>query len=359
VDERVTAFARLLVERALGVQPGWQVLVRTTPLGRPLLAEIARLVGERDAYLIPRVSYDAVWPINEVWTEEAPLELVRGLPEIDLWAIEHMDARITIVAPENTRAGTALPDERRTIVNRAERPFYQRQMVADFPWCGTQFPTQALAQDAGMTLPRFENFFFGAVLQDWDAIGERMRRLVERFDAAEEVRIVGKETDLRVSIAGRDGDIDDGHNNLPGGEFFYCPVEDSAEGEIAFLEFPANESGHIVEGARLRFRGGRVIDAAADDGEDFLLMTLDTDDGARRLGELGIGCNPGITRHMQNALFDEKIAGTVHVALGQSYESLGGTNQSAIHWDIVKDLRAGGQLWLDGELVQENGEWVT
>jgi aminopeptidase len=145
---------------------------------------------------------------------------------------------------------------------------------------------------------------------------------------------------------------------MPGGEFFVCPVETSAEGTIAFTEFPAIRGGRELRGVRLRFSGGRVVDASAESEEEFLLQTLDTDKGARRIGELGIGCNPGIDRYLRNIYFDEKIDGTVHLALGLGFEHLGGTNESAIHWDIVKDLRPGGRIELDGEAVQENGVWL-
>jgi aminopeptidase len=144
---------------------------------------------------------------------------------------------------------------------------------------------------------------------------------------------------------------------MPGGEFYYSPVEDSAEGTISFLEFPAPYAGREVAGIRLRFEGGKVVDASAESEEAFLVEQLDRDEGARRLGELGIGCNPGITRFMKNTLFDEKIDGTIHLALGNGLPEIGGTNQSDIHWDIVKDLRPGGQILLDGEVVQENGAW--
>jgi aminopeptidase len=173
------------------------------------------------------------------------------------------------------------------------------------------------------------------------------------------VRIVGDGTDLRVSLAGRRTGVDAGTGNMPGGEFFACPVETSAEGTIAFTEFPALWHGREVRGIRLRFSEGRVVDASAESEEAFLLETLDTDEGARRIGEFGIGCNPGINRYMRNIYFDEKINGTIHLALGLGFEHIGGTNESAIHWDIVKDLRSGGRIELDGKVVQENGVWVA
>ena len=210
-----------------------------------------------------------------------------------------------------------------------------------------------------MATDEFADFLFGACLLDWKAEGERMQRYADRFDAAEEVRIVGEETDLRLSLAGRRMKVDAAGANIPGGEFFGCPVEDSAEGVIAFTEFPAVYAGRELQEIRLRFEGGRVVDATAETNEDFLLETLDVDEGARRLGELGIGCNPGITRYMRNTLFDEKIDGTVHLALGNGMPNLGGQNVSRIHWDLVKDLRTGGRIELDGEVVQQDGAWLV
>jgi aminopeptidase len=172
------------------------------------------------------------------------------------------------------------------------------------------------------------------------------------------VRILGGGTDLTLSLAGRHGEVDEGHTNMPGGEFFYSPLEDSAEGVIEFSEFPAGYQGHSFAGIRLVFEGGAVVDASATQNETTLHALLDRDEGARRIGELGIGCNPGLTRPMNHVLFDEKIDGSIHLALGQSYEKVGGLNQSSIHWDIVKDLRQGGRIELDGEPVQENGRWL-
>ena len=208
-----------------------------------------------------------------------------------------------------------------------------------------------------MTLAEYTEFIFGAVLLDWDAEGAKMQRIAKVFDAAEEIRIVGAETDLTLSLAGRSGAIDDGHINMPGGEVFYSPIEDSVEGTVTFSEFPAVYYGHEVEGAQFVFERGRIVQASARSGEAFLLRTLDTDEGARRLGELGIGCNPGIQRFTKNVGFDEKIDGTIHLAIGNSYSATGGKNVSRIHWDIVKDLRRGGKLYADGQLVQEDGRW--
>jgi aminopeptidase len=356
VDPRVTEYARLLVERSLDVQPGWQVVIRTQPEARPLIEELIRLIAARGAYPLLRMNF-TLYPTDEPWAAEAPLELVGEIAPIDLHAADHMDARITVEAPDNTRGSVDVGPERRALMKKARAPFFRRTMSDEIPWVGCQFPTNALAQEAGLPLDAFEDFFYDACLRDWDTESKAMHAKRDRFDAADEIRIVGAETDLTLSLRGRKGEVDDGHVNMPGGEFFYSPVEDSAEGAI-FFDVPTELDGAPVSGIRLTFRKGRVEEALAEQGEEDLLAALDIDDGARFLGELGIGCNGGITRPMRSILFDEKMAGTVHLAVGASYPKVGGTNVSALHWDLIKDLRGEGRIELDGELVQENGTWL-
>jgi aminopeptidase len=353
-DSRLRAYADLLVERCVDVQPGWQVVVSSSPLGRPLVDEVLRSVGRRGAYGLPRISLPGV---DEIWQQEAPEGLLRRVSPIEAHALEHADCLIVIEAPENTRAGTDVPPERLTAVRQARRPLLEPFISDERAWVGCQFPTPALAQDAGMTLARFEEFLYGAVLVDWDEAEREMAKIAERFDAADEVRIVAAGTDLRFSLHGRRGKISAADANMPSGEVFYSPVEDSASGVIEFSEYPACYMGHEVTGVRLVFEGGRVAEASSTSDQEFLEQMLETDDGARVLGEFGIGCNRGIQRHTKNTLFDEKIYGTVHFALGNAYPFVGGTNVSALHWDMVKDLREGGRIECDGEVVQENGEW--
>ncbi len=356
LDPRVAKYARLLVERSLGVQAGWQVLIRSTPEARPLIEEVMRLIAHKGAYPLLRMNW-TLFPSDDVWAVEAPVELVGEPAPIDLFAADHMDARITIGAPDNTRGAAELTAERRALAKKAAAPFFRRTMADEIPWVGCQFPTNAYAQEAGMSLAQFEDFFYNAVLRDWDEESKAMYTLCERFDAADQVRIVGVDTDLRLSLRGRTGEVDDGHANMPGGEFFFSPLEDSAEGTIYF-DVPTEFDASPVQGIRLTFSKGRVEEATAEQGEDALLAALDMDEGARFVGELGIGCNSGITRPMRNILYDEKMAGTIHIAVGASYPKVGGTNISTLHWDLVKDLRAGGRIELDGEVVQENGIWL-
>jgi aminopeptidase len=333
-------------------------LVTGGHLARPLLEEVSRLVGRRGAYAVQRVSLSG-YGTNIPWAQEASEELLATPAPIEAHAFDNADGWISIEAPENTRDLTGLPAERLARLQSGLRPHLERMFTHELKWVGCQYPAPALAQEAGLSLQEFEDFLYGACLLDWDAERERMSRYAQHFDDAEEVRLVGAGSDIRIGVAGRPALVDAGGANMPGGEFFLSPVEDSAEGEIVFGEFPAVYNGREVAGIALRFESGRVVDASATANEEFLLEMLDLDEGSRRLGELGIGCNPGITRYMKNTLFDEKMDGTAHLALGNGLPEVGGTNVSQLHWDIVKDLRQGGRIELDGRVVQEDGRWLV
>lgn len=354
-DPRIDEYARLLVDRSVGVQPGWQVYVQSTPLARPLVEAVQEQIALRRAYPIVQLAWETV---GGPFAREAPLELLAQAAPLQRRVWEECDAFIMIKAPENTREGSDLSEERRQLLQQRVEPLRRRQMAMDVPWVICEHPTHAAAQDAGMPLGEYAEFIFGAVLLDWDAEREKMAGIASLFDAADEVRIVGEGTDLTLSLAGRSGAIDDGHINMPGGEVFYSPVEDAVDGEVTFAEFPAVYYGNEVTGVRFVFEHGQIVEASAASGEDFLLRTLESDEGARRLGELGFGCNPRIQRFTKNVGFDEKIDGTVHLAIGNSYSSTGGLNVSRIHWDMVKDLRNGGRLYADGRLVQDDGRWL-
>jgi aminopeptidase len=352
-DPRVTAYAQLLVDRSLGAQPGWQVLLVTTVEARPLVEELSRLLAERGAYVLQRISFGAWYPADAAWIAAAPPELTERLAPLEQDVVDRVDGTIVVIAPSDPPLDAD--------VSAAEKKAFRTQLMAyrargragESREVRCDFPTAYFAGQAGLSLAEYEDVFYDACLRDWDEEGRRMEPIRERFDRAEEVRILGADTDLRLSLAGRTGAVDDGHVNVPGGEVYYCPVEDSVEGEIVF-EFPSGK----VERPRLVLRGGAVVEASAAAGEDALHQALDTDDGSRRFGEFGIGCNDAITRHLRNVLFDEKMAGTVHLALGQGFPRIGGRNASALHWDLVKDLRAGGRIECDGEVVQEDGRWL-
>ena len=356
VDPRVEQLAGLLVERCIDVQPGWNVNVIGNPEARPLLDAVSGQIARRGAYALLRVRFTT--PGDLAWMGAASEELVSSLGSIEIDGWEKLDAYVVILAPANTRDGSDVDPKKLALRQQALRPHTEPFLTDSRPWVGCYFPTQGVAQDAGMSLSQFEDFYWGAMLVDWEALRRDMERIAAHFDAADEVHVVGQETDLRFSLAGRKGKIDALGANMPGGEVFYSPVEDSAEGVIAYSEYPACYLNHEVEGVRFRFEGGKIVEASATADEEFLVAMLDADEGARRLGEFGIGCNPGIQEHMRNTLFDEKIAGTVHLAIGQGFAQLGGSNTSGVHWDMVKELRAGGRIELDGKIVQENGAWA-
>jgi aminopeptidase len=241
----------------------------------------------------------------------------------------------------------------------------KRSAEGSYRWCYTLYPTAAYASEAEMSLADYADFYFGACLaadpeplSAWKKASEECKRLAAWIEGREEVRVTAPGTDIRLGIAGRRFIPCDGEHNMPDGEFFTGPVEDSVEGEVAF-HLPAVIGGREVSGVRLKFEAGRVIDAGAERGEEFLVQLLDTDDGARRLGELGIGTNYAIDRGTREVLLDEKIGGTVHMAVGASYPESGGTNESAVHTDLVCDLRLGGRLEVDGEVMQEDGRFVV
>jgi aminopeptidase len=357
-DPRIERYAALLLDTCLRVEPGWQVLVWGYPNARPLLEAVTREIGRRGAYPLLRLTFGGGLVYHRDWVRHAPVELLGRPAPIDVHTLDNCDALLAIAAPDNTRDGSDLAPERLSAVNGAYRRSMERVNANDFPWVMCWYPTPALAQDAGMPLAAFEDFLYDAVLLDWEAEHARLSKLAALFDAAAEVRIVGDGTDLRLSLEGRRMEVDAGMGNMPGGEFFGCPVEDSAEGVITFAEFPQLRDGRQLRNVRLRFSGGTVVDASADTEEGYLLETPDTDPGERPLGQHGVGCNSDITRYMGNVYFDEKIDGSVHIALGFGFADLGGMNGSAIHWDLVKDLRSGGRIELAGRTVAEPGAWT-
>jgi aminopeptidase len=349
-DPRVGAYADLLLDYSLGVQPGWQVLVATTVEARPLAEELSRGLARRGAHALPRISFGGLYPLDVAFLRERP---ETELAPLEQDVVDRCDAAIFVLAPSDPPLDSDMsPEQRRAF--RAQFTAYRARGRADTrPDVRCDFPTPWFARQAGLSPAEYEDVFYEACLRDWSVEGRRMRRILARLDAAEEVRIESGDTSLRFSLAGRRGSVDDGHVNVPGGEVFYCPREDSVEGTIHF-DFPSGN----VRGVTLTLRNGVVVDAGAEVGEADLVAALETDDGARRFGEFGVGCNEGITRRLHNVLFDEKMAGTVHLALGEGFPFLGGKNHSALHWDLVKDLRTDGRLYCDGELAQDRGRWL-
>jgi aminopeptidase len=355
-DDDTERFAALLCDWCLDVQPGWQVLVRSTTLAAPLLRALHAAIIERDAWPLLRAELPGVEGDFFALALERHLDAFGSIAEAEA---AQTDAFLTIQAPENTRALADVDPAALTRVARSRAPLTELRMRKR--WCGTLWPTPAGAQQAGMSGDAFAAFVRGALFLDrddpaaaWRELGSFQAALIERLSSARELRIEAPGTDLTLRVEGRTWANSDGRRNMPSGEVFTGPVEDSANGTIRFT-VPSSPRGVAVEDVELTFRDGEVVAARAGRGDDHLQRTLATDPGARRLGEIGIGTNRGIDRPIGAILFDEKIGGTVHLALGRSYPETGGLNESAVHWDLICDLRDGGRLTADGEVVSQDG----
>jgi aminopeptidase len=301
--------------------------------------------------------------------EHADDEQLGYLWESDLWLYQNCDAMFAIWGDVNTRQLTRVDPGRQALAAKGRRPLLDTQMqrtaAGSFRWCATLFPTEANAIDADRSLPEYEDFYFRACLVDrpdpiaaWRGVAEQNQRIAQWLQGRKEVRLEGEGTDLRLDVSGRTWIPCDGNLNFPDGEIFTGPVEDGTRGVVTF-SYPASYGGKKVEGIRLEFDEGTVVGASADSGEPFLKEMLNTDDGSRTLGELGIGTNFGIDEFTGHTLLDEKIGGTIHMALGAAYPESGGVNKSAIHWDMVCDLRRGGRITADGEPLMEDGRLLV
>jgi aminopeptidase len=357
-DADTKRFAVLLSGYCLDVQPGQQVLVRSTTLAAPLLRALHAAILARDAWPLLRVELAGVEEDFHALALERQLDSFGSIAEAEA---AQADAFLAIQAPFNTRALADVDPERIARVARSRAPLTELRMRKR--WCGTLWPTPAGAQQAGMSEDAFAAFVRGALFLDrddpaaaWRELGAFQAGLIERLSGARELRIEAEGTELTLRVDGRAWVNSDGKRNMPSGEVFTGPLEDSANGVIRFT-VPSSPRGVAVEDVELTFRNGEVVAARAERGEDYLRQTLATDPGARRLGEIGIGTNRGIDRPIGAILFDEKIGGTVHLALGRSYPETGGVNASAVHWDLICDLREGGRLSADGAVVQEGGSF--
>jgi aminopeptidase len=271
--------------------------------------------------------------------------------------VKASDVVVSIRGESNPKAFSNVDSRRISIRQTALKEISEERLSKR--WCLTQAPSEGYAQEADMSLAEYEDFVYGSILRDWDEERTRMKSLADVMNRGSTVRVVGKETDLKLSVTGRIAVVGDVTHNVPGGEVFTAPVDDSAEGEV-FFDFPAISYGQEVQDVRLKFKRGVVVDYSAGKNEALLKNMIETDSGARRLGELGIGTNFGITRFTKNILFDEKIGGTIHLALGRAYKECRGTNDSAIHWDMIKSMR-GGEILLDDRVIQKDGQfdWKT
>ena len=364
-DVRVEKLADVLVSYSVAVQPGDKVLIRGGMLAAPLLKAVYAKVLQAGGHPLVMPELEGQ---SELFYRYASDEQLQYVPDPLKLIVETYDVNIGIRAAENTKALSSIDPAKMVRANQAQtelmQTFMRRSASGELRWTGTLFPTHAYAQDAEMSLSEYEDFVYGACMPDmddpaghWRRFSARQQRIVDWLQGREQVHVTGPETDLRLNIAGRTFINSDGKHNMPSGEVFTGPVEDSVEGHVCF-SYPAIHQGREVTGVRLWFEKGKVVQATAVKNEDFLLQTLDTDEGARYVGEFAIGTNKGITRFTRQILFDEKIGGSFHLALGAGYPETGSKNQSAIHWDMICDMRQGGEIRVDNELLFKDGEFA-
>lgn len=365
-DPRLEKLADVLVNYSVGVKKGQLCRISGPPVSQPLVVEIYRKVLQAGGHPAVRMVPEE---LNEIFLKNGDEEQLRFCNPISLYEYERIDCSIGIWAEENTKALTHCDPGKIGVTQAARKPlmdlFMKRAAEGKLKWVGTQFPSLACAQDAEMSLEEYEDFVFSAGLIDkpdpvaaWKQISQRQQRLVDYLNGKTDYHIIAANgTNVRMNLTGRTWINCDGHENFPDGEVFTGPVLDSVNGQINF-SFPAVHHGREVQEVKLTFKNGKVIDASAGKGQDFLFSMLDMDAGSRFLGECAIGTNYDITHYTRNTLFDEKIGGTCHFALGAGYPESGNTNQSGLHWDMVVDLRKGGYIEIDGVKVNVDGKFM-
>ena len=351
---KLNKLASILVNHSVGLKKNENLLIlMIEPECFPLVSAIHREAVKLGANVL--VKLDS-WDFTRNRVLGSPAGKLDEVGTAYRKLLDWADGWIGIRAMRNPHEFSDLPQKRLHRVNVAAGKD-TKYRVAKTRWVICRYPTESFAQSAKMSYSEALRFFFKAVLIDWEKEARRCQPIVARFQKASQVRIVGAGTDLSFSTSGRKYVLSNGRHNIPDGEFFTAPVKDTVEGKITF-EFEQFQGGSLVKGASLTFKKGKVVEARAGEGEASLRRVLATDAGSNYVGEFGVGINFGIDRYINNGLFDEKIGGTIHLALGNSYKECGGKNQSAIHWDLIKDLRKEGAIFLDGKKVFERGHFL-
>jgi aminopeptidase len=364
-DIRIEKMADLLVNYSVGVKSGDKVAIQSDSPAEPLLKAIYVKVLEAGGHPFFVISPEGV---NGLFYRYASDEQIKHVSPPTQLIMETYDVRISIGAETNTRELSAVDPAKIVLRQQARagimRSYLERAARGELRWTYALYPTNAYAQDADMGLEEYQDFLYNACLGDvqdpvgyWKKFSAWQNKIVDYLKGRKQIHVTAPETDLWLSVEGRTFINCDGHENMPDGEVFTGPVEDSINGHVLF-SYPTIENGKEVSGVRLWFENGRVVKAAADKNEEFLLRTLDTDPGARGVGEFAFGTNQGINRFTRQILFDEKINGSFHLALGASYPETGGKNQSAIHWDMICDMRQGGRVEVDGQLIYQDGRFI-
>jgi aminopeptidase len=373
-DPRVDRMARVLVEYSTTIGPGDRVLIEAEPAAEPLVRALFKQILQAGGHPVLHLSLEGLTTlsgIDSLFLKYANPDQLSFVPPVYKMAYEQFESRIRIHSLSNTKALTEADQNQQSLraktTGQITATQFERGAAGEFRWLTTLFPTSAYAQDADMSLDEFENFVFGACHVDdpdsdpvdyWNKIRADQDKIVDALNDHDKVEVRGPNCELTLSIKDRIFKNACGKNNMPDGEVFTGPVEDSVNGWIRF-SYPSAYRGNEVEGVELRFEDGRVTEAKAEKNEAFVHQMLDTDEGARYVGEFAVGTNYGVDRTTKNILFDEKIGGSIHMALGAGYPETGNINKSAIHWDLISDMRDGGEIVVDGDVVYRDGKFTV
>jgi aminopeptidase len=366
IDKRLEKLATILVRYSLGLKKNDLFVISGSHLAAPLIKEVYHQAVKLGAHPFTHIGIDGLAEIYYKYASEQQLKYVSPLSKFET---EQIDASLSIISPENTRNMTNIDPKKQAISSTANHQIYEtflrRAAKKELRWCITQYPTQASAQDAEMSLANYEDFIFDAAhvhakdpIKYWRTVQRDQEKIRTFLNKKKNLHVIAKDTDLHVSVTGRKWINCSGTENFPDGEVFTGPVETSAEGHISY-SFPGSYNGREVNDIQLWFEKGNVVKTTASKGESFLHTMLAMDPGAKRLGEFAFGTNYGVKNYTKNTLFDEKIGGTIHLAVGSGYPETGSKNKSSLHWDMVCDLRKNGEVYADDELIYKNGRFLN
>lgn len=357
--------AHTMIHYSLKLQKGDWFVIRCHPIAKSLAKEVYKEALAVGAH--PQVWFEDQ-EFDELFYKHATDEQLTYIDPISKLRIENLDALLFIQGSENTKALANVPSEKMVKSIQAKKElnniYFERADSGALKWCICQFPTNSAAQDAEMSREEYEEFVFNACLlneedpvQAWTNLRDHQAKIIDYLSDKKELRFKSLDTDLTLSVDGRTWINSSATNNFPSGEVFTSPIEDSANGVIRF-SFPGVFMDKPIEDITLTFEDGKVVDAKAKAGNELLQQVLDTDEGARFLGECAIGTNYGIQNFTKNILFDEKLGGTIHLAVGRGFGEAGGKNVSSIHWDLICDMKEGGEIYADGELFYKDGKFI-
>lgn len=364
IDPRLQKLAEVIVNYSLGIKRGDKFMIQTSAIAEPLIREVFREAIRAGAHVTTRIGVEG---LNEIALREASDEQLTYVSDLSKFELDYFDATLNILAQQNTKSLNGIDPKRMALAQSSSAPlmqrFWERTGSGELRWCITLFPTYAFAQDAGMSLTDYENFvFYGGLLDhddpvaSWRKVHDEQQHIVDFLSKHDEIHIVAPDTDITYRVGGRTWINANGQKNFPDGEVFTGPIENSVNGTVRYT-YPAVYAGNQVEDVRLTFQDGKVIKSSAQRGDHFLNTMLEMDTGARYLGEVAFGLNYGIKQFTGNTLFDEKIGGTMHMALGFAIPGPGGENKSTLHWDMVCDLREG-KVYADGNLCYADGKFT-